>query len=174
MTTFRCGCCGTVGSTLSMHTHHKTPEALGGTDHPENLIDLCPNCHDALHNAAYKLVNPKHSDSKVKDQLLIIYKDNLRAAQTCWELALKVRDAMLRSVDEGANLNSLVSVGCTLRMEHKMDLARIAKEHGVSQESFVRTLLLKEISRLGKKRIDIAQEHKFVRQINRTKRKRRG
>ncbi len=173
MSTFRCGCCGEIGSNLSKHVHHKKPRALGGTDHSTNLIDLCPNCHDALHNAAYKLANPKHSASKTKDQIAIIYKDNLRAAQTCWELALLVRDEMLKSSDDGHDPNSLVSVSTTLRAEHKIDLARVAKEQGVSQEALVRTVLLQSISKLANKRIDIASEHRVIRLIKRGRSKRR-
>lgn len=154
-----------------MHTHHKKPQALGGTDHPSNLINLCPNCHDALHNAAYKLANPRHADSRVKDQIAIIYKDNLKAAQTCWNLALLVRDAMLNSVNDGVDYNSLVNVSTVLRMEHKADIARIAKERGVSQEAFVRTVLLKEIAQITKKRIDYGLEHKVIRTIKRKKKR---
>lgn len=171
MKSYRCGCCGEIGSKLSMHTHHKKPQALGGTDHPSNLVDLCPNCHDALHNAAYKLANPKFSDSKVKDQIAIIYKDNLRAAQTCWNLALLVRDAMLSSVDEGVDTNALINVSTVLRMEHKMDIARIAKEHGISQEAFVRTVLLREIARITNKKVDVSLEHKIIRTIKRKKKR---
>lgn len=172
MGTFRCGCCGNIGSNLSKHTHHKKPQALGGTDHPSNLVDLCPNCHDALHNAAYKLANPKHSATKVKDQISIIYRDNLRAAQTCWELALLVRDEMLKSSDMGQDPNSLTSVSTIIRAEHKMDLARVAKERGVSQEAFVRTVLLKALAESTKKSIDIALEHRVIRLIKRGKKKR--
>ena len=38
-----CGCLGTV------HVHHIKTKGSGGHDIPENLISLCPLCHDKAH-----------------------------------------------------------------------------------------------------------------------------
>lgn len=32
-----------------LHGHHITPRACGGSDDPENIIVLCPNCHALAH-----------------------------------------------------------------------------------------------------------------------------
>lgn len=44
---YRCRSCG-VGD-CRLHVHHKIPQSEGGTDHPENLISLCPECHASEH-----------------------------------------------------------------------------------------------------------------------------
>lgn len=33
----------------AINIHHLVPTAAGGTDHPENLAALCPNCHAMAH-----------------------------------------------------------------------------------------------------------------------------
>jgi hypothetical protein len=34
-----------------LHVHHVEFRSLGGSDHPDNLIPLCPTCHTMLHDA---------------------------------------------------------------------------------------------------------------------------
>lgn len=29
--------------------HHVLPQTKGGSDDPENLLDVCANCHDRIH-----------------------------------------------------------------------------------------------------------------------------
>ena len=41
-----CAVCGKEGY---VEIHHKTPIILGGTDDHDNLICLCPDCHDEAH-----------------------------------------------------------------------------------------------------------------------------
>lgn len=31
-----------------LETHHVVPQRFGGTDRPENLVDVCPSCHGKL------------------------------------------------------------------------------------------------------------------------------
>jgi hypothetical protein len=33
-----------------LHVHHKIPRSEGGTDHIDNLVSLCPDCHAERHN----------------------------------------------------------------------------------------------------------------------------
>lgn len=42
----RCQHCGRHGP---LELHHRIPEALGGRYHPDNLMALCPECHDRAH-----------------------------------------------------------------------------------------------------------------------------
>ncbi|RME83142.1 MAG: HNH endonuclease [Caldilineae bacterium] len=44
---YRCQHCGRQGPPLELH--HRLPEALGGRNHPDNLLALCPSCHDRAH-----------------------------------------------------------------------------------------------------------------------------
>ncbi|NUQ37070.1 MAG: HNH endonuclease [Caldilineales bacterium] len=43
----RCQHCGTGNAALELH--HRIPEAAGGRNHPDNLLALCPACHDRAH-----------------------------------------------------------------------------------------------------------------------------
>ena len=44
----RCEACG-FGFTPLLHIHHIVPVSEGGAGHPDNLIALCPNCHELVH-----------------------------------------------------------------------------------------------------------------------------
>lgn len=44
---YTCQGCGASGVALELH--HRLPESLGGTNHPDNLIALCRPCHDKAH-----------------------------------------------------------------------------------------------------------------------------
>lgn len=41
-----CWCCG--GSSRKLQKCHIVPRSLGGSDKPENIIPLCPMCHDEM------------------------------------------------------------------------------------------------------------------------------
>ena len=43
-----CEVCGKPGI---VHVHHIKSKGSGGDDLPENLISLCPSCHDKAHRA---------------------------------------------------------------------------------------------------------------------------
>jgi len=45
---YECQTCGVDGCRL--HVHHKIPRSEGGTDHLENLVTLCPDCHADRHD----------------------------------------------------------------------------------------------------------------------------
>lgn len=45
---FVCQSCG-IGD-CRLHVHHKVPRSSGGTDHLDNLVTLCPDCHAEEHN----------------------------------------------------------------------------------------------------------------------------
>jgi len=143
---FICGCCEQFFPILHQHTHHKVPQAIGGTDHKENLIDLCPGCHNTIHNAAYKLLSRKISHGKIIDSIALIYKDNRKAQRICLELAIKVRDSLLKSQEEGVDPNHLVNVCTILRKKHKDLLYIHCKESRVSQERYLRSLILRDLS----------------------------
>ena len=46
-----------------MHVHHVVFRSNGGTDSPENLIVLCSDCHEKLHNGEFEI---KGARSKTK------------------------------------------------------------------------------------------------------------
>ena len=49
-----CVYCGISKSSIQYHVHHIVKKSQAGGDVPENLICLCPNCHERAHN---KVVN---------------------------------------------------------------------------------------------------------------------
>lgn len=51
---YTCQVCGFV-KTSGLHVHHILKRAEGGTDHLDNLITVCPSCHN---KADRKLYNP--------------------------------------------------------------------------------------------------------------------
>lgn len=145
---FNCDCCGVLFPDLYKHIHHKIPTSVGGPDTPSNLASLCPGCHDALHNIAYKLLSPSHSKSRTIDLLNIIYKENDRAKRTCLELAQFVRDSIIATREKGLSPDHLVQVGCTVDKSTKDLMTILCKQLSTTQEKFVLTAVLKEIKRL--------------------------
>jgi hypothetical protein len=158
MSVFNCGCCGILYPTLHQHTHHKIPQSTGGLDTPDNLIELCPGCHDTLHNIAHKLMSKKTPVGQVTDALQIIYKDNLNAQKMCMELAVHVRNAMINRKEKGLSPNQLVSVSTTIRKKYKDMLIVRCKELNRSQDDYIRDLLLKDLS----KRFNLPEDTTFT------------
>ncbi len=49
---YTCQQCGARGVPLELH--HRIPESQGGPNHPDNLLTLCPRCHDRAHGRAVR------------------------------------------------------------------------------------------------------------------------
>lgn len=50
---YTCQNCGRQGGprgSVELHAHHVVPKSKGGTHNPSNLITVCSNCHNAIHN----------------------------------------------------------------------------------------------------------------------------
>jgi len=45
-----CQGCARGISDIQLHIHHKTPRSEGGSNEEENLITLCKDCHNIVHN----------------------------------------------------------------------------------------------------------------------------
>ena len=56
----KCKECGSTGSSMVFHEHHKLPIRLGGTEDSDNKIVLCPTCHSLNHFMLYKV----HGDER--------------------------------------------------------------------------------------------------------------
>ncbi|MFX0063593.1 MAG: RNA-guided endonuclease IscB, partial [Candidatus Hermodarchaeota archaeon] len=52
---YTCQLCKGKSQEARLECHHLVPRTEGGTDLPENLIVLCKDCHDQVHNGSKKL-----------------------------------------------------------------------------------------------------------------------
>lgn len=166
---FQCECCHEIFPAIHLHIHHRIPRATGGRDDPSNLCNLCPGCHDALHNIAYRLINKKVSYSSVLDMLRLIYPSNKKAQDTCLELAKHVRNAMLEAREKGGDKGQLYQVYASLLGHHKSYVVLRCKELNLSQEEYFRLLILKDIKSRYSLGFDPLVESKTVNAIKRTK-----
>jgi hypothetical protein len=160
LTSFYCGCCKEHFPSIHRHVHHKIPRATGGPDTPDNLIELCPGCHDALHSIAYKLLSPKVSQTQILDQLRLLYKDNDKALRMCMQLAKYVRDALLYERENGKDPDQLVSLSTTLHRRHKDLIMVYCRENRISQESYFRNIVLRHLATLH--HLDVAAEMRML------------
>ena len=63
---YTCQCCGahpTEKKPVKLHVHHKESRKVGGNA-PSNLITLCVDCHEALHDGLIKLPSGKRKRGK--------------------------------------------------------------------------------------------------------------
>ncbi|MDL0140737.1 HNH endonuclease [Halobacterium salinarum] len=52
---YTCQNCGATGGTsndVELHAHHIVPKSQGGTHQLSNLVCICAQCHDAIHNSS--------------------------------------------------------------------------------------------------------------------------
>jgi len=83
-----CFCCGTR---LRLSDHHLKPRSEGGTDHPDNLVTVCHDCHDEIEGPAdgawERVVQFKN---KIKDG---------RIAKTKQQRALDLTEGKIREAE---------------------------------------------------------------------------
>lgn len=143
---FACECCGDSFPGLHRHVHHKIPQALGGKDDADNLVELCPGCHDTLHKAAYMLVSKKYQPSHAIDAIKFVYKTNPKAVKNCLDLACLVRDSMIAATEsESGDPEQLVSLQLTLKRKHKEIIKVYCREKRISMEKYIRSLIIKDL-----------------------------
>lgn len=171
MEIFICGCCANKLPTIHRNIHHKLPKALGGKDTQDNLIDLCPNCHDALHAIAHRLRDNRTSRSQILDSIALIYPSNKTAQEICLELALNVRNAMIASQEQGMGPNHLVSISTVLRLYYKPMIANRVRELNTSQEDYLRGLILSDLSKRFNMVISPMEEKRIMKNIKEQRKK---
>jgi hypothetical protein len=170
MEIFVCGCCSEPFPTIHRHVHHKTPQALGGKDTPDNMIELCPGCHDTLHNVAYKLLNKHYSTASVLDSVRLVYKENTKAVEICTDLAIRVRDAMIRQREQGAHPDQLMQLNIRLRKRHKDLLSLRASALHLSQEDYLRMLIFRDLKvAFNAEHLDPVAESSLIRRLKRSR-----
>ena len=105
-----CYFCGSEGP---IETHHVVPRRLDGSDHSENLVDLCPTCHerlerlynnrfyDKLEEAFYPIKRPHEPDEIESEKAS---KENTAAEELKDMISLNEG-----SYDEGVPIDDLMS-----------------------------------------------------------------
>ena len=169
MELFICGCCSKQLPTLHKHVHHKIPRALDGKDIPDNLIELCPGCHDTLHSIAYRMLSKKTTQTQIMDSLALIYVGNKKAQDTCLQLALNVRNSVIISQEKGLGPNHLINIGTTIRKYYKPLIMNRYRELNISQESYLRMLILTDLAKRFKLNVSLTEENDLLRKIKKEK-----
>lgn len=159
---FKCDVCLDSFPNIHLHVHHKIPKSLGGTDNASNLANLCPQCHDLLHNVAYKLNSRKVSETMLEDMVAVVYDRDLNKIRRCFELAKLVRDELVKSKESIKDPNDYAEITIKLRLKHKRLIHEWAKSCNISLERFIRSILLKSISDKYSITIDLHQEEESI------------
>ena len=82
-----CSVCGFHAGRI-LRLHHIIPVSEGGTNDASNLILLCPNCHDLVHEAARRFFGPSHNDA------------SRREMDKSWEKFQEFRKSLRQAYDE--------------------------------------------------------------------------
>lgn len=169
MEIFSCGCCEKTYPTLHRHIHHRMPRALGGKDTPDNLISICPGCHDTLHSIAYRMLSKNVSMIQIVDSLALIFVGNKKAQNTCLELAVNVRNAQIEVKEKGLGPNHLISIGTILRKYFKPLIINRYRELHLTQESYIRMLILQDLCKRFNLNTSLTEENQLISCIKKEK-----
>lgn len=60
----KCWGCEDLIPDIFMHTHHKTPQGAGGGDQEDNLVNVCPSCHAAVHQTTHLVAQGKNAQAR--------------------------------------------------------------------------------------------------------------
>ena len=93
---FKCPCCHRNVDAQSTHVHHILPRSLGGGEYQSNRIEICEECHGAIHSNSFdgrskliktglekarsrgvKLGRKRLCDEKIQNSILVLREDGL-------------------------------------------------------------------------------------------------
>lgn len=141
-----CGACGRPATKEMLETHHRKPRNTGGGDSPDNLIDLCSDCHTSAHILA-RMMQKKDVSMKgrIQDFLDTNYPGNRKAHEILIELAKTI---VLEEENAGPKqaINVFLKPNRVLHQKLK-DMARASK---VSMVDFIYNLIEAEHRRRQK------------------------
>lgn len=137
---FQCYICLAEKPMDFVNKHHKVPKSLGGSDGPDNLVELCSGCHQDMHVLARMLRNPKRV-GEVRSSLQQMHPSG--AAQTrCLDLArLVVESALLSKEQVAADTEREIRVGLKLKRPYRDALQLIARDRGLSMADYARKIM---------------------------------
>lgn len=131
------------------HEHHIVPRAAKGGDSKDNLVYLCPNCHDAVHQLAGMMVH-----NRAGEMVDIVYSAYPHPPQRkkILELASVVSESMVRKKAGEIETDHIVP----LVLDHELflmvkrmanDFKRGGRAVGISR--FVHALIVRELRQRG-------------------------
>lgn len=63
---YTCKFCGTGNLEALLEIHHIIWKIMGGTNNPENLMTVCPRCHDIIHYG--KIIDRPYTLSQIRQR----------------------------------------------------------------------------------------------------------
>ncbi len=127
-----------------VNKHHKVPKSLGGTDAKDNLVELCPGCHQEMHVIARMMRNPKRA-GEVRTALQLAF-PGPHAQSRCVELAqLECRSKVLNRQKVEADEEREIGVGLKLKRPYRDALQLIARDRKMSMANYARKIMEEHI-----------------------------
>ncbi len=127
-----------------VNEHHKVPKSLGGKNTPDNLVKLCPGCHQSMHTIARMMRNPKRV-GEVRTALQITF-PGPQAQTRCVELAqLECRSRALKRAEVEADTEREIGVGLKLKRPYRDALQLIARDRKLSMANYTRKIMEEHI-----------------------------
>ncbi len=137
---FTCYICSADKPLDFVNEHHKVPKSLGGGNTPDNLVKLCPGCHQEMHVVARMMRNPKRV-GEVKTALNMAF-PGPQAQTRCVELAqLECRSKVLNRAAVEADLEREIGVGLKLKKPYRDALQLIARDRKLSMANYTRKII---------------------------------
>jgi hypothetical protein len=117
---------------------------MGGTDAPDNLVKLCPGCHQEMHAVARMMRNPKRV-GEVKTALNMAF-PGPQAQARCVELAqLECRSKILNRAAVEADTEREIGVALKLKKPYRDALQLIARDRKLSMANYSRKIMEEHI-----------------------------
>jgi hypothetical protein len=127
-----------------VNSHHKVPKSMGGTDAPDNKVNLCPGCHQEMHAVARMMRNPKRV-GEVKTALNMAF-PGPQAQARCVELAqLECRSKILNRAAVEADTEREIGVALKLKKPYRDALQLIARDRKLSMANYARKIMEEHI-----------------------------
>jgi hypothetical protein len=144
---FVCYICHAQKSVDFVHKHHKVPKSLGGSDLPDNLLELCSGCHADMHTLARMMRNPKRV-GEVRSAVQSMFPQGDVQAR-CVELAnLANRSTVMSAGQKALDADREIGVGLKLKKPYRDALQLIARDRGLSMANYTRKIIEDHIRRV--------------------------
>ena len=144
---FTCYICGAKKPLDFVNEHHKVPKSLGGTDAPDNKVNLCSGCHQETHTVARMMRNPKRV-GEVRTAIQMAF-PGPQAQKRCIELAqLECRSRAAKRAEVAADMEREIGVSLKLKRPYRDGLQLIARDRRMSMANYVRKIIEEHIRKV--------------------------